>query len=186
VEANRLGFEVAVQNGADEFSSNNDNDKPAVSASALFKLADNGFVVASGRWNPRTVGELPFRQDETDLQASFGAQINVGIASFGGGGIVQRTTFESTSGPVQNAFGAHAQFMVTAAAKVPLGFGYRFAILDPSSLILTDRVMEHTVGSVISVPSLRMRVQLQITHVMEQGARDLSNSRAQAAAELQL
>ncbi|HUS32204.1 MAG TPA: hypothetical protein VMZ53_27075 [Kofleriaceae bacterium] len=185
-EANQIGFEVAVQNGSDEFSSNNDNDKPAVSASAMFRLADDGFVVASGRWNPRTVGELPFRQDETDLQGSIGAQLNVGLASFGAGAIVQRTTFESTNGPVQNAYGAHAQFMVTAPAKVPLGFGYRFGILDPSSLILTDRVMEHTVGSVISVPSYRMRVQLQITHVMEQGARDLSNSRAQAAVELQL
>jgi hypothetical protein len=185
-QANQLGFEVAVQNGADEYSSNNDNDKPAVSASAMVRLANNGFLVASGRWNPRTVGELPFRQDETDLQGSFGAQLDVGVAAFGAGAIVQRTTFESTNGPVQNAYGAHAQFMVTAPAKVPLGFGYRFAILDPSSLILTDRVMEHTVGSVISVPSLRMRVQLQITHVMEQGARDLSNSRAQIAAELQL
>ena len=186
VTANQVGFEVAIQNGSDEFSSNNDNDKPALSASVLFRLADEGFVVASGRWNPRTVGELPFRQDETDLQGSFGAQLNVGVASFGAGGILQRTTFESTSGPVQNAYGAHAQFMITAPAKVPLGFGYRFAILDPSSLILTDRVMEHTVGSVISVPSYRMRVQLQITHVMEQGARDLSNSRAQIAAELTL
>src|SRR5207237_9626975 len=27
----RLGFELAIQNGADEYSSNNDNDKPAVS-----------------------------------------------------------------------------------------------------------------------------------------------------------
>ena len=161
IEANKVGFEVAVQNGADEFSSNNDNDLPAVSASALFKLADNGFVVASGRWNARTVGELPFRQDETDLQGSFGAHLNVGVASFEAGGIVQRTTFESTNGPVQNAYGAHAQFMVTAPAKVPLGFGYRFGILDPSSLILTDRVME-------------------------QGARDLSNSRAQVAVELSL
>jgi len=152
----------------------------------MFRLPDLGFVVASGRWNARTVGELPFRQDETDLQGSFGVQINAGMASFGAGGIVQRTTFDSTNGPVQNAYGAHAQFMVTAPAKVPLGFGYRFGILDPSSLILTDRVMEHTVGSVISVPSLRMRVQLQITHVMEQGARDLSNSRAQVAAELVL
>jgi hypothetical protein len=36
------------------------------------------------------------------------------------------------------------------------------------------------------VPSYRMHVQLQITHVMEQGGRDLSNSRAQAAVEISL
>ena len=184
--ANKVGFEIAVQNGADEFASNNDNDKPALSVSALFRLADNGFVVASGRFNPRTVGELPFRQDETDLQASLGAQVNAGAVSLGLGGIVQRTTFESTGGPVQNAYGAHAQLMFKIPASLPFAVGYRFGLLDPSSLILTDRVMEHTVGAVLGVPSLRMRVQLQLTHVAEQAARELSNDRAQLAAEVAL
>jgi hypothetical protein len=186
VDANQVGFEVAVQNGADEFSSNNDNDKPAISVAALFRLADNGFIVAAGRWNPRTVGELPFRQDETDLQGSIGAQVNTSVLSVGAGGIVQRTTFESTGGPSQNAFGAHAQLMFNIPAELPIAVGYRFGVLDPSSLILTDRVMEHTVGAVLGVPSLRMRVQLQGTHVMEQAARALSNSRVQLAAEIAL
>jgi hypothetical protein len=186
VDANQVGFQVAVQNGADEFSSNNDNDKPALSVAALFRFADNGFVVAAGRWNPRTVGELPFRQDETDLQGSIGAQVNTSVLSVGAGGIVQRTTFESTNGPAQNAFGAHAQLMFNIPAELPIAVGYRFGILDPSSLILTDRVMEHTVGAVLAVPSLRMRVQLQGTHVMEQAARTLSNSRIQLAAEIAL
>lgn len=185
-EANQIGFEVAVQNGADEFSSNNDNDQPAVSAAALFRLADRGFIVAAGRWNPRTVGELPFRQTETDLQGSLGAQVNTSAVSLGAGGFVQRTAFQSTGGPVQNAFGAHGQVMVTIPAALPLGVGYRFGILDPSSLILTDRVMEHTVGAVLGVPELRMRVQLQGTHVVEQAARQLSNTRVQLAAEVSL
>ncbi|NVB83572.1 MAG: hypothetical protein HOV81_34680, partial [Kofleriaceae bacterium] len=86
--ANRLGFEIAVQNGADEFASNNDNDKPALSVAAMLSLPNNGFVVAAGRWNPRTVGDLPFRQDETDLQGSVGAQLNTGAISLGGGAIV--------------------------------------------------------------------------------------------------
>ncbi|HEY5951349.1 MAG TPA: hypothetical protein VIV40_37910 [Kofleriaceae bacterium] len=184
-EANHLGVEVAVQNGADEFASNNDNDKPAVSAAAMFRLADHGFVVAAGRWNPRTVGELPFRQDETDLQGSLGAQINAGAIAVGLGGIVQRTTFESTGGPAQNAYGAHAQLMFTLPGR-PLSIGYRFGILDPSSLIVTDRVMEHTAGAVLGVSQFRMRVQLQLSHVQEQSARDLSNDRIQLAAEVAL
>lgn len=184
-DANQLGFEVAVQNGADEFSSNNDNDKPALSAAAVFRL-DSGFLVAAGRWNPRTVGNLPFRQDETDLQGSAAAQVNTSVVSLGAGAFVQRTTYQSTGGPVQNAFGAHGQFMVTIPAALPLGVGYRFGILDPSSLILTDRVMEHTAGAVLGVPDLRMRVQLQGTHVMEQAARELSNTRIQVAAEVSL
>jgi hypothetical protein len=185
-QANRLGFELAVQNGADEFASNNDNDKPAVSASAMFKLPNDGFVVAAARWNPRTVGELPFRQDETDLQGSAGAQINAGIVGFGAGGIVQHTTFESTGGPSQNAFGAHVQLMVKLGSDRPFSLGYRFGILDPSSLIVSDRVMEHTAGALIAVPQFRMRMQLQVTHVQEQAARDLSNDRIQLAAEVAL
>lgn len=186
VTANQLGFEVAVQNGADEFSSNNDNDKPALSVAGLFRVADNGWIVASGRWNPRTVGELPFRQDETDLQGTVGVQLDTEVVSFAGGGIVQRTTFESTNGPPQNAFGAHAQVMFTIPAELPVAVGYRFGILDPSSLITTDRVMEHTVGAVLGVPGYRLRVQLQGTHVIEQAARELSNSRIQLAAEVSL
>ncbi len=186
VHANQVGFEIAVQNGADEFSSNNDNDKPAVSAAAMFRLPSRGFVVAAARWNPRTVGELPFRQDETDLQGSIGAQINAGPIALGAGGLVQRTTFDSTNGPVQNAFGAHAQLMFRIPGERPIAIGYRFGILDPSSLIVTDRVIEHTAGAVMAVPQLRMRVQLQATHVQEQAARELSNGRIQLAAEVAL
>ena len=87
---------------------------------------------------------------------------------------------------MQNAFGAHAQLVVWIPGQTKLGVGYRFGILDPSSLILTDRVMEHTVSGVLAVPSLRMRLQLQLTHVQEQAARELSNDRAQLAAEVSL
>ena len=186
VDANAFGFEVAIQNGADEFASNNDNDNPALSIAGMFRLAENGFVVAAARWNPRTVGELPFRQDETDLQGALGAQVNVSLLSIGAGAIVQRTSFESTRGPSQIAYGGHGQLLVQIPMTLPLAAGYRFAILDPSSLIVTDRVMEHTLGAVLGLPALHMRVQLQVVHVMEQAERELSNSRIQAAAEVSL
>jgi hypothetical protein len=179
-----IGFELAIQNGADELASNNDNNLPAVSISAMYKLPD-GFIVASGRVNPRTVGDLPFRQDETDFQGTLGAQVNSELVRVGAGGLVQKTTFGSTGGPSQNAYGAHAQVMVKLGSA-PAWAGYRFAILDPSSLIVSDRVMEHTVGAVLAMPDWRMRVQLQLTHVMEQAARELSNSRAQLAFEVTL
>jgi len=185
-EGASLGFEVAVQNGADEFASNNDNDMPAVSAAGVVRLPGEGFVIAAVRWNPRTVGDLPFRQDETDYQGTLGARFAAGPVQLGGGLIVQRTIFESTGGPQQDAYGAHAQLFVKIPSAYPLAVGYRFAILDPSSLITTDRVMEHTVGAVMSVPSYRMRVQLQLVHVVEQADRDLSNDRVQLAGELSL
>lgn len=182
----RLGFEVAVQNGADEFSSNNDNDKPAISATLLARLPHDSWVLAAARYNPRTVGDLPFRQDEDDLQATAGARLALGPLALGGGVIFQRTTYPTTGGPVQTAFGGHGQALVTLPVPLPLSIGYRFGILDPSSLITTDRVMEHTVGAVLGVPRYRMRFQLQLTHVVEQAARALSNDRAQLAAELSL
>jgi len=181
-----MGFEVAVQNGADEFATNNDNDMPAVSAAAVVRMPGDSFVIAALRWNPRTVGDLPFRQDETDYQGTLGARVTLGPVRLGGGLIVQRTIFESTAGPEQDAYGAHAQLFVKIPSTYPLAIGYRFAILDPSSLITTDRVMEHTVGAVMSVPSYRMRVQLQLVHVEEQADRDLSNDRVQLAGEVSL
>jgi hypothetical protein len=178
------GFELAVQNGADEFASNNDNDKPAISGAGLLRFKNDGYVVIAGRFNPRTAGALPFRQDENDLAGSAGLRIPAGPVAIGGGVVFVRTSFPTTGGPVQNAFGAHAQLMVRAGSA--LGFGYRFGILDPSSLFVTDRVMEHTAGAVLGVPRYRMRLQLQLTHTMEQGARELSNSRIQTAVEVAL
>jgi hypothetical protein len=75
---------------------------------------------------------------------------------------------------------------VIRAEDHPLAIGYRFAILDPSDLILTDRVMEHTAGAVLAVPAWHLRAQLDVTHVMEQADRDLSNDRVQAALEVSL
>ena len=183
----QLGFEVAAQNGADEFSSNNDNDALALSASVIVRFPHDSWIVASGRYNPRTVGDLPFRQDEDDLQGSVGARAAIGPVVLGAGGFVQRTTFPTTGGPTQNAYGAHGQlFFQIAGGPWPIAAGYRFGILDPSSLVLTDRVMEHTVGVVLGVPRYRMRFQFQLVHVVEQDSRDLSNDRAQLAAELAL
>jgi len=182
----QIGFELAVQNGADQYSSDNDNDTPAASASVYARLPNEGWVVASARFNRRTDGELPFRRDEDDLQGSFGARIKAGPVGLGAGAIFVRTTFPTTGGPVENAYGAHAQLTVKIPAARPVAIGYRFGILDPSSLILTDRVIEHAVAAVISVPALRMRFQLQVVHAQEQGARALNNDRAQVAAELSL
>lgn len=181
-----IGFELAIQNGADEFSSNNDNDKPAISATALVRLPRDSWVMAAGRFNPRTVGDLPFRQDEDDVQGTAGVRLALGPVVVGGGGVVQRTSYPTTGGPSQRAFGGHGQVMLALPLGLPLAVGYRFGILDPSSLITTDRVMEHTAGAVLGVPRYRMRVQLQLTHVVEQAARELSNDRVQVAAELAL
>ncbi len=187
VTAPAIGFELAVQNGADEYSSNNDNDKPAASGALLVRLPHDTHLVGAVRYNPRTVGDLPFRQDENDLQASGGLMVTAGPVMAGGGIVFVQTSFPTTGGPDRKAFGGHGQVMVRLGDDaMPIAIGYRFCIFDPSSLILTDRVMEHTAGAVFGVPTYRMRVQLQATHVIEQAGRELSNSRIQLAAEVAL
>ena len=187
-EGIRPGFEIAIQNGADEFASNNDNNTPSVSAALLLRFPHDGFLLAAGRYNPRTAGDLPFRRDETDLQGSLGLRVALGPVALEAGAIVQHTTYETTGGPSANAFGAHGQLMVrlNGDPALPISIGYRFGILDPSSLITTERVMAHTAAALVGVPRLRMRFQLQLTHVDEQAARALDNDRVQLAAEVVL
>jgi hypothetical protein len=181
-----IGFEVAVQNGADQYASNNDNDKPALSVSALVRWQDDSWLMVAGRYNPRTIGELPFRQDETDYQGTASARVVLGPLIVGGGLVLEHTSFDTTGGPAQDAYGGHVQLLVRVPMSLPLEVGYRLGILDPSSLVTTDRVIEHTVGAVLTVPSYRVRLLMQVVVPVEQAARSLDNDRFQIAGELTL
>jgi hypothetical protein len=179
-------LEVAAQNGAAEFASGNDNDALALSAALRVTSARLGWVQVAGRWNPRTEGELPFRQEETDLQASLGAGVALGPVQLAAGGQLVSTRFETTGGASQRAWGAHGQGVWRAPLALPLDLGYRFAILDPSSLVLTDRLMEHTIGVVLGLPRWRSRALLNATHAVEQDRRELANDRVEAVLEVAL
>jgi hypothetical protein len=182
-----VGFEVAAQNGADEFASDNDNDLVAVSAAGFVRLPSAGHAMVAARWNPRTEGELPFRQDETDLEAAAGVAIPAGPVRLGAGLIYVRTLYDTTGGPSQNAYGGHAQAVVRVLrGRAPVDVGYRFAILEPSDLILTDRVIEHTAGAVVGWPAWHARGQINLTLAQEQADRGLSNDRIEAVLELAL
>ena len=178
VDGPALGVELAVQNGADEFASNNDNDLPAVSLAAVLRMPHDSWLMAAGRWNQRSIGDLPFRRDESDYQGTAGLHVD------GGPGVARRRRRRrSTRRSIRPAArrktrtAATRRSMFAIPAALPFAIGYRFGVLDPSSLIVTDRVMEHTVGAVLGVPSYRMRFQLQVVHVVEQAARDLANDR---------
>jgi hypothetical protein len=183
-----VGFEVAAQNGAAELSSNNDNDWLALSAAGMLRLPREGWAIAALRWNARSEGTLPTRQDETDLQASFGAMIPAGPVWLGGGAIFERTTFPTTGGQAENSWGAHGQVLggIWRSPSTTLSLGYRFAIFDASTLVLTDRTMEHTAGAIAAWPRQHLRVLVNVTHAMEQAARELANSRVEALVEVTL
>ncbi|MBK7538417.1 MAG: hypothetical protein IPI49_24245 [Myxococcales bacterium] len=182
-----VAAEVSAQNGADEFASGNDNDALALSLAVRAWSAGLGWVQVAGRYNPRTEGDQPFRQDETDLAGALGMGASLGPVRLGAGAVLMRTTFATTGGGAQRAWGAHGQALVRVpAAGLLVEVGYRFAILDPSSLVLTDRVMEHTAGAVLSLPRLRARILAGAVHVAEQAARTLRNDRLEAVLEVSL
>ena len=182
------GFEFAAQNGAPEFATENDNNDVALSLTGILRTAGDGYLIAGVRYNPRTIGDLPFRQDETDYQATAGGEIPLSILRLGFGGIVQTTTFATTGGPNQNSYGAHGQFMVDVLHddEKDVQVGYRFSIFDPSDLVLTDRVMVHTLGAVLALPRWHMRVQLNVSFPVEQADRQLQNDRIEGALEVKL
>lgn len=186
-EALQLRGEAAVMNGAGEFASGNDNDALALSAALRLVKPERGWLQAAVRRNPRTEGDLPFQQEEVDTAFSLGGGVSLGPVTVAGGGVLQYTRFSTTGGPRQRAWGAHGQAMVRVLKGArPLDAGYRFAALDPSSLVVTDRLMEHTAGLVLGLEALRARLQLNVTHAVEQEARQLSNDRAELLLELQL
>lgn len=183
----RLFGEATVMNGADEFASGNDNDAVALSGALRLILPSRAWAQAAYRYNPRTEGDLPFQQEEVDSAFSLGAGLSLGRVSVAAGGVLQYTRFATTGGPNQRAWGAHGQAMVRVlGGAVPLDAGYRFGVLDPSSLVVTDRVMEHSLGAVFTVESLRARLQVNATHAVEQEARQLTNDRLEVVFEVRL
>src|SRR5262249_8903483 len=181
-----LGYELAAQNGNGEFASGNDNDSLAYSA-ALFARYGKSFFFLAGRQKSRTVGSLPFLPTQDDLVGAAGALVRVGAVELAGQIIGRHTTFPTTGGPAENAYGAHAQLVVKfglAGDKVFLEPGYRFAVLDPSGLISTDMVQEHTFGVTLRLTQVPVRLQLNYTHTVEQPGRELENDRGEAAFEV--
>jgi len=100
--------------------------------------------------------------------------------------IFQRTKFNTTGGPKENAVGAHAELVLRIPNLEWLEVGYRYAVLDRSDLISADLVQEHTGGINVMVESYHLRLQLNYTHVIEQSGRDLNNDRIEGIVEVQL
>ncbi len=183
-----LGYELAAQNGNGELASANDNDSFAYSA-ALFARIARSFVFVAGRQKTRTVGDLPFRQTQEDLQGAAGALLRLGPVELASQILGRHTTFPTTGGPAENSYGAHAQIAVALGVLGDQLFivpGYRYAIYDPSDLISTDLVQEHTLGVTLRLVHVPLRLQLNYTHAVEQPGRELANDRGEAAFEVSL
>ena len=186
-EALALGYELAAQNGNGEDQAANDNDSLAYSGALILSFTNDSMLYGAVRHNRRTVGELPFREVEEDLAGAVAASLGLGPARVAAQAIVRQTSFPTTGGLEENAFGAHAQ----ATFRFPaLGLwfepGYRFAILEPSDLIDNDVVQEHTAGLAVGLDDLRSKVLFNVTHVVEEAGRELQNDRAEVLLQVSL
>ena len=181
-----LGYELAAQNGNDEFDSANDNDSLAYSGTLMASFRDS-FLFAGARLNDRTVGQLPLRQDEEDLELATGLLVRAGPVRVAGQVLYRKREFPTTGGPTETAWGAHGELLgeIPLPAATGLQLGYRYAILEPSDLIVADQLQEHTFG-VNYGPDAHWRVQLGYTITVEEEGRELDNDRLQALFEVTL
>lgn len=174
-----LGYEIAAQNGNGEDVSANDNDNLAYSGALILTLPHDSIFFVAGRWNRRTTGTLPLLQTEEDLGGSAALSLAMGPIRLEGQALAIRTQFPTTGGPYQNSIGGHGQLVWRLPIHAPVEVGYRVGYLDPSDLIATDRVIEHTVGVTFGLPEWRSEIQAAFTHADEQTGRTLDNDRAQ-------
>jgi hypothetical protein len=181
-----VGYELAAQNGNDDLASANDNDALALSTAVWGRFNNRSLVFVAGRFNRRTEGDLPFRRTEDDFAAVAGTRVFMDPVRFTVQGLFQRTTFNTTGGPDENAFGAHAEAVLRIPNAEWFEVGYRYSVLDRSDLISADRVQEHTGGINVMVEDYHLRLQLNYTHAVEQAGRDLDNDRIEGVVEVQL
>ena len=97
----------------------------------ILRMAGDGYLIAGVRYNLRTIYDLPFRQDETDYQATAGGEIPISIVRIGFGGIVQTTTSADHRRPgIKTSYGAHGQFMVDVMHDDEKDAASRLSLLD--------------------------------------------------------
>lgn len=181
-----LGYEVAAQNGNGERDAANDNDSLAYSAALFATIADAVSVFGAGRYNRRTELMLPFARTEDDFEAAAGARLSMAPVRGTAQVLYRRTDFPTTGGEHANAFGVHAEALVTIPGVEALEAGYRFSLLEPTDLMAGNRVIEHTAGINVSLPRLRSMLQVNATHTVEQAGFELTNDRVEALFQLSL
>ena len=180
-----LEAELAFQNGTSSLASANDGQGIAVTGS-LFAQFQGLFARAAIRYNPKVVGELPFRQNENDI----GGMASLGYALKGfnvmGQVLVRRRTFETLSGVDENALGLLFRVVAPVPQNDWLQLGYRYSYLQPSDRVVADIVQEHSFGLTAALDRINARVFLQGTLVQEEDANQLNNHRLEALIEVRL
>jgi hypothetical protein len=196
-----LDYRLAASNGNGDNHLGNDNKLPAVTGRFAAGYKELASLGVSGRWNPRTVGELPNLFNETDLQGS----VDFTLKSFGiellAQAIFRQTSFDTVffeGDPDRNdtAVGLTSWLVFDEPFGVPMfGFrpGVRFSYYDPKGAFPDDQIMEITAGLRYDPPTeLPMMFMLDFTALIEpslsggDSTRSLDNNRVVALLQFDL
>jgi hypothetical protein len=153
-----------------------------------------------GRYNPRTVGELPSLFKEIETAYFVDASVKAAGFNIAGQVIYKQTTFPENPddlvpnfGTPETGLGATAWIFVDEPLGISLGGvipAYRFSYFDPSSSFADDAVIENTVGIRWNLPTDGLPLSLFVDGTLPTetgtGVRDLDNARFTALLQLEL
>ena len=173
-----LDYRLAVSTGNGQNKLGNDNKLPALTTRVAAGYKDLISVGLTGRYNPRTVGELPNLFNETDLQGG----VDFMLSSFGievlAQAVIKQTSFDTVfladdPSRTDTALGLTSWVTLNDPFGVPLyGFrpGFRFSYLDPKGAFPDDQVLELTTGIRYDPPTeLPLFLTVDFTMLFEPG-----------------
>jgi hypothetical protein len=195
-----LDYRFALANGNGGNVSANDNKLPAAYARTGVAWGEHVSLALGGSWNPRTVGEVPNQQDETDLTGFVELHAHLWKIDALLLGLVRQVTFDSAlpepTDDNRAAFGhgATAWLVLEApllAELVGLRLGYRASYLAPPVSLPEVTLVEHAFAARADPPWLGVPAGfvVDVTNVWEVdggGLRSMNDARVFGLVQLSL
>jgi len=180
-------YMLALSNGNGTNVFGNDNKLPALSARAAIACDTYAGIGLFGRFNPRTVGELPSLFNETDLIAGGDLWVKALGIDLLLQGIFRLTSFDTVfadTDPSRNdtGYGLTGSLTFDEPFGLPLfGIrpGARLSFYDPRSAFDDDQITELTFGARYDLPAdIPISALADFTLLLEsEGARSIDNNR---------
>jgi len=175
-----LDYRLALSNGNGGNILGNDNKLPAFYGRFGVGFKEFVHLAVGAQYNPRSVGALPNRYQETDSTLLGDLHISFEGIDFLAQAIYRQTTFDTTDAALEEATGYTVWVVLDEPFGVPMFWfkpGYRISLYDPSTLFYDDQLVEHTVGVRYDPPiDLPLAFRFDYTWLIEDQARSLPNN----------